>query len=377
MRVLFTVVGGVELAFQSGRPFYVRQALQRLADVEVLALPQASLAAKAHSRALSSLGLGNRLPDRSPALLASYADLTSERLDAGRHDVVISSTTLVTAVRPTGVPTGTWADAPLTAVLNEPHYPGFSRVGCRRRSAAIEAERRSLQNATVSTFPSQWAGDLALEIDPGARVRVHPFGPNIDDALRKEVLAERAERRSGPPRILFNGVHWRRKGGDVALEVVERVAALTGRDARLVVLGLDRPRGLRTNAPVTFLGRVSKSTDTGRRTWADAHAQADVFLFPTRSENYGAVVAEAAACGVPVVVSRVGGAWQSVSRGGFGHVVPAFGASEVEQLTEAVIRILADPHHAADLAGAGITAVDEWLNYEHSARALLQELETS
>jgi glycosyltransferase involved in cell wall biosynthesis len=206
---------------------------------------------------------------------------------------------------------------------------------------------------------------------------VHPFGPNIDDELRRDVLVRRPRRKTGCPRILFNGVDWRRKGGDIALAVIERVVARTGKDVHLVVLGLDRPRGVRTDASVTFLGRVSKATDAGRRTWADAYAQADLFLFPTRSENYGAVVAEAAACGVPVVVSQVGGAWQSVCKGGFGYVVPAFGTDEVERLADAVIRILDDPRHGAELADAGVTAVDEWLNYDHSARALIRELETS
>jgi glycosyltransferase involved in cell wall biosynthesis len=290
----------------------------------------------------------------------------------------VSSTTLVTAVRPTGVPTATWADAPLPAVLNDLHYPGFSRVGHRRQAAALKAEGNALENATVSAFPSQWAADLALDINPRATIRVHPFGPNIDDDLRREVLDRRATKgRNGPLRILFNGVDWRRKGGDIALRVVERVIARTGKDVQLLVLGLDAPRGVSGNAFATFLGRVSKSTHAGRRTWVDAYSAADLFLFPTRSENYGAVVAEAAACGVPVVVSHVGGAWQSVVKGGFGQVVPAFAAEEVDELADAVIRILTDQRHAAELGHAGITAVDEWLNYEHSARSLVRDLETS
>ena len=378
MRILFTVVGGVDLAFQSGRPFYVRQALQRFADVEVLALPQAGVVAKACNRALSIGGLGNRLPDRSPSLLRTYADLVSRALQQGRHDVVVSSTTLITAVRRTGVPTATWADAPLPAVLNDLHYPGFARVGQRRQKVAMQAEAQALGNATIGAFPSQWAADLALGINPHATIRVHPFGPNIDDDLRREVLERRAAgSRSGPLRILFNGVDWRRKGGDIALEVVEHVMARTGKDVHLLVLGLDPPRAVSTGSSVTFLGRVSKATHAGRRMWIDAYSDADLFLFPTRSENYGAVVAEAAACGIPVVVSQVGGAWQSVVRGGFGHVVPAFSAQEVGELADAVIAILTDPRHATELGDAGITAVDEWLNYEHSARMLIRDLGTS
>ena len=375
MKILFTVVGGAGMGFQSGRPYYVKQALQRLGEVDVLALPAAGYTAKARSRVSRIGGFGNLLPDRSPSLLRSYADMIARSLAHGGHDIVVSSTTLVTAFRPLPVPTVTWADAPITAVLNNRHYPGFSRVGGRRRQAAVGVERSALQNASISAFPSDWAADLALAINPTATVQTRPFGPNLDEgtagggpsAASPSVCSDRA-------RVLFNGFDWHRKGGDIALEVVRRAAAKLGSDVHLVVLGLDHPPHVASNVPVTFLGRVSKGTEAGRRTWIEAYAEADVFLFPTRAENYGAVVAEAAACGIPVVVSQVGGAWQSVNKGGFGYTVPAFGSDEVADLTQAVLRILGDRRHAADLGDAGVAAVNDWLNYDSSASALVRQL---
>ena len=75
-----------------------------------------------------------------------------------------------------------------------------------------------------------------------------------------------------------------------------------------------------------------------------------------------------------MVVSEVDGAWQSVNKGGFGYTVPAFGADEVACLTQAVMRILGDRRHAADLGDAGVAAVDDWLNYDYSASALVRQL---
>lgn len=62
-----------------------------------------------------------------------------------------------------------------------------------------------------------------------------------------------------------------------------------------------------------------------------AYASADVFLFPSTTDTYGNVVVEAAACGLPVVVSDVGGPRELVKMGIPGEVCRARDAAAFAQ----------------------------------------------
>ena len=61
--------------------------------------------------------------------------------------------------------------------------------------------------------------------------------------------------------------------------------------------------------PVTFMGYLR-----GERL-ARAYASADIFVFPSRLETFGLVVAEAMAAGLPVLAARVGGVPEIVREG--------------------------------------------------------------
>ena len=157
------------------------------------------------------------------------------------------------------------------------------------------------------------------------------------------------------PVLLFVGRIQPLKGLDVA---VGALAALDRPDAELVVVGGpsggDGPAEL---ARVTALAHDLGVGDRVRFVAAQPHhllstwyRAADVVLVPSRSESFGLVALEAAACGVPVVASAVGGLRTLVDDGRTGFLVegrdPGDFAACVEQL-------LADPALASAMGGAG------------------------
>jgi glycosyltransferase involved in cell wall biosynthesis len=108
---------------------------------------------------------------------------------------------------------------------------------------------------------------------------------------------------------VFVGGDWDRKGLRYAIEAVGRVPAW-----RLVVVGpgeVDRYREIarhaRADARVMFLGPKS---DTG-----PYYAAADAFVMPTAYEAFPLVTLEAAAAGLPLLVSRVNGVEELVVEG--------------------------------------------------------------
>jgi glycosyltransferase involved in cell wall biosynthesis len=66
----------------------------------------------------------------------------------------------------------------------------------------------------------------------------------------------------------------------------------------------------------------------------EAFVDADLFVLPSYQENFGIAVAEALACGTPVVISDQVNIWPEVSSAGVGSVVPL----EVGRLAEEMVR---------------------------------------
>ena len=145
-----------------------------------------------------------------------------------------------------------------------------------------------------------------MGIDPERVIRV-PNGVGQSRLQRPrdaEILAVRRQGRPGRPLIIGVGQVQSRKGigafAAVAATLPEYDFAwvggrpfgrLTEVSSDLVKIASQPPANLR------FCGRVSDSVLA-----AHYHA-ADLFLFPSRQENFGQVVVEAAACGLPLVIS--------------------------------------------------------------------------
>ena len=89
-------------------------------------------------------------------------------------------------------------------------------------------------------------------------------------------------------------------------------------------------------------------------------AAADVFVLPSRSENFGVAVAEAMAAGLPVVVTDGIGMSGLVARTSSGIVTDGSAGA----LAEAIDRLLADPALCARMGTAGRDAVDEHLSLD-------------
>jgi glycosyltransferase involved in cell wall biosynthesis len=133
---------------------------------------------------------------------------------------------------------------------------------------------------------------------------------------------------------VFVGGEWRRKGLDLAIEGLGR---LTRNNARLLVLGKDAEQarfeaiaseaGVRER--VNFLGFRSDVTE--------AMAASDIFLFPSWYEAFSLATIEAAACGLPILATKINGAEDFVEPGKTGFFIehdPAQIATMLERLMD-------------------------------------------
>jgi D-inositol-3-phosphate glycosyltransferase len=138
---------------------------------------------------------------------------------------------------------------------------------------------------------------------------------------------------------------------DVAIEALARLGRA---DAVLVVMG--GPSGADGEVHLSDVHRLAADLGVAERivwqppkprhvlsTWYRA---ADVVVVPSRSESFGLVALEAAACGVPVVATAVGGLRTVVVDGVTGLLTPTRTA---DAFAEAIGGLLADPARAAAL----------------------------
>ena len=73
---------------------------------------------------------------------------------------------------------------------------------------------------------------------------------------------------------------------------------------------------------------------------ATAYASADIFVFPSTTDTFGNVIIEAQACGLPVVVSDLGGPAELVEHGVSGLITKAH---DVDSFADAIKKLASDP----------------------------------
>jgi glycosyltransferase involved in cell wall biosynthesis len=168
--------------------------------------------------------------------------------------------------------------------------------------------RRLISKAAFVVATSRLeASELAEDSVPMDRIQLRPNGVDVEDFLPlppRGTLRGRAGVSADAPLILALGRIARGKG---LLDMARALAALDGvcgvvagpdaGDGTLyALLELRRRLGLRSRLVVIPKGLWGEEK-------AQAFADADVFCLPSVSENFGNAAAEAAACGLPVVLS--------------------------------------------------------------------------
>ncbi len=165
------------------------------------------------------------------------------------------------------------------------------------------------------------------------------------------------------PLILFLSRLIPRKGADLLIDAFARACPESG---RLVIAGPEGEPGYRS-----YLEARAKNSGASDRVIfagpvyddekAAALADADLFVLPSRYENFANVAAEAMACGVPVIVSDACGI-SSLVEGQAGLVI----APRTEAIVEALQKMLGDKALYARLK-AGCRAVADQLSWDHLA----------
>lgn len=204
------------------------------------------------------------------------------------------------------------------------HRDALRERGLAKRVYLALAGRRILEDAAAVLVATPAERDLVRRRAPGARVAEVLPGLEVPARPRSGAAAdERAP--PGPLGVLYLGRLHPHKGLHVLVRALA-AARDAGLDAELAVAGGGRRRYRRgverlaarlgIAARVHFLGHV----DAARRERLLVASQ--LFVLPSRSENFAYAVAEAMGAGMPVIVSANVGLAPLVERCRCGRVVP-------------------------------------------------------
>ena len=183
-------------------------------------------------------------------------------------------------------------------------------------------------NLTIVT-PSQWLAELVNKsylkeypiqvVHNGIDLDV--FKPRISDMRKKYGIS--------PNQYVVLGVSFgwgERKGLDVFIALSQRLPE----DYRIVLVGTDEHSESQLPSNIISIRRTQN-----QRELAEIYSAADVFVNPTREENYPTVNMEALACGTPVLTFRTGGSPEMLDET-CGSVVAC---DDVNALEKEIIRI--------------------------------------
>jgi glycosyltransferase involved in cell wall biosynthesis len=147
--------------------------------------------------------------------------------------------------------------------------------------------------------------------------------PAGDKSVKKEIFLDRFPQLRNKRLILFLSRIHPKKGCDLLIEAFARLS-MKNPSLHLVMAGPDQigwqprlqslSRKLGIQNKITWTGMLSEDLKWG------AFYASDVFILPSHQENFGMAIAEALACGVPVLITDKVNIWREIKADGAGLV---------------------------------------------------------
>jgi glycosyltransferase involved in cell wall biosynthesis len=236
-------------------------------------------------------------------------------------------------------------------------YPGWSNLCVSSIMNGNRMEQSALSRCRLAIYSSDWAANTALlhyKVD-ASKVKVVPFGANTDNERRlTDIRVIVANRSRDICKLLFLGVDWYRKGGDIAVDVA-RILNNRGIRTELTIVGCTPPGDI--PAFLCVKGFISKRRQEEKLTLDTLFAQSHFLILPSRADCSPVAIAEANSFGIPVLTSNVGGIPFLVRNGVNGFAFP------LEVFEECVPEIVA-------------SALNNFRIYQHMAESSFAQYES-
>jgi glycosyltransferase involved in cell wall biosynthesis len=282
-----------------------------------------------------------------------HSSFFDEKIKATNIDVLFAPAASVEIAHlKTDIPICYFSDATFKLLYN--YYDSLGPFSSKSVKISNEIEFLAINKSITQVYPSSWAINSAKE-DYHAR---HPFlvklGANIDENPDIEDIIKQYD---SDINILFVGVDWKRKGGDIALETIDYLDK-KGYKVHLTVCGCIPPR---THPRMTVIPFLDKNKQEDMLKFKSLFYEAHLFFMPTRAECFGVVFCEANAYGLPVITTDTGGTSSVIEDGVNGFILPESATSEA--YAHIIMKLIDDKELFRKMSNMALQKYEEELNW--------------
>lgn len=315
--------------------------------------------------------LGKRFDYRhSYAMRNAYGKHFNQLLAKKKYDVVVVSASIASAA-------GIKSEAPIVYINDRViagamnYHKILTQLFAFSKKQSLATDKQAIENSTLSVFCSQWAADAAKNIHgfSSDKVKVLPFGANLEITPAEP---EAIEFPGNMVKLLFVGVNWEDKGGEIAYEAYRHLLKI-GLNVEFTVVGCTPPESM-WHGKMNVTGFLDKNNPEDFALLNEFFRSAHFFILPTKFEAYGLVFCEAAANGIPVLAPATGGIPTIVENGVTGFLLPE-NSSGVEY-AEKILSLIENPAQWQSMRTAAYRKYKNLLNWGAwgaSMRAMLKE----
>ena len=265
---------------------------------------------------------------RDPFFIKLINKHIERQIEITKPDLILSQGSLEVSLLKCNQPIVIWCDGNFADLIDKhPHYMNLSDKTIRD---SLMLEQMAYDNASLLIFPSEWAAQSTIKnynVNP-SKVQVIQYGANIEGDLPNEVIKNKIlSRPKDIIKILFSGVDWYYKGGNILTEAT-KILKEKGLNIELHIIGCEPELDSETLKYTKVHGFLRKSVDSERKLLEELYLDSHFFVLPTRYETYGISFCEASAYGLPAFGTNIGGVASIIKNGVNGYLIETENAAK-------------------------------------------------
>lgn len=243
------------------------------------------------------------------------------------------------------------------SVMNNFYFTNLNK-NCIKNANLLE--KKTLEHASAVIFSSEWARNAAInDYDiTKSKIFVVPFGANIETFF----LNNCEKINDNKIHLLFIGVDWARKGGDIAIKTVYLLNKMQNKYKFFLDAIGGKPDYNVDKDVINLYGFINKNDKKQLHKFYSIINSAYLNILPTKAECTSIALIEASAYGLPSITYNVGGTSTNVKNGVTGYCLDL--KCDEHDFADKIMTLVNDRSLYNQLSENGLKYVKKVLNWD-------------